>query len=128
VTFKHRYDDSSSQIDVQFKRRYDLIPNLVETAKAYLKHESETIIAVAKARNEAMNSLNVVASNPSSAAAMSRFNITVETYPDLNANTIMMPLTAKLTSTEDKVTFAHQAFNDAVTTYNIYHPSSLLIN
>jgi LemA protein len=120
VTFKNRYENGFSQIEVQLKRRYDLIPNLVETAKAYLKHESKTLIAVVEARNEAMAGLKAVASNPSSTAAMSRFNITVEAYPDLNANTTMMPLTAELTSTENKVAFARQAFNDAVTTYNIY--------
>lgn len=137
VTFKNRYENGFSQIEVQLKRRYDLIPNLVETAKAYLKHESETLTAVVEARNEAMAGLKAVASNPSSAnamsklagaegalaSAMSRFNVTVEAYPDLKANTNMMQLTEELTSTENKVAFARQAFNDAVTTYNTYRQS-----
>jgi len=137
VTFKNRYENGFSQIEVQLKRRYDLIPNLVETAKAYLKHESETLTAVVEARNEAMAGLKAVASNPSSAAAMSklagaegalagamsRFNVTVEAYPDLKAKTNMMQLTEELTSTENKVAFARQAFNDAVTTYNSFRQS-----
>lgn len=137
VTFKNRYENGFSQIEVQLKRRYDLIPNLVETAKAYLKHESETLTAVVEARNEAMAGLKAVASNPSSAdamsklagaegalaGAMSRFNVTVEAYPDLKANTNMMQLTEELTSTENKVAFARQAFNDAVTAYNTYRQS-----
>ena len=137
VTFKNRYENGFSQIEVQLKRRYDLIPNLVETAKAYLKHESETLTAVVEARNEAMAGLKAVTSNPSSAAAMgklagaegalagamSRFNVTVEAYPDLKANTNMMQLTEELTSTENKVAFARQAFNDAVTAYNTYRQS-----
>ena len=137
VTLKNRYENGFSQIEVQLKRRYDLIPNLVETAKAYLKHESETLTAVVEARNEAMAGLKAVASNPSSAAAMgklasaegalagamSRFNVTVEAYPELKANTNMMQLTEELTSTENKVAFARQAFNDAVTAYNIFRQS-----
>lgn len=137
VTLKNRYENGFSQIEVQLKRRYDLIPNLVETAKAYLKHEAETLTAVVEARNEAMAGLKAVASNPSSAAAMSklagaegalssamsRFNVTVEAYPELKANTNMMQLTEELTSTENKVSFARQAFNDAVTAYNIYRQS-----
>ena len=137
VTYKNRYENGFSQIEVQLKRRYDLIPNLVETAKAYLKHESETLTAVVEARNEAMAGLKAVASNPSSAAAMGklagaegalagamgRFNVTVEAYPELKANTNMMQLTEELTSTENKVAFARQAFNDAVTTYNTYRQS-----
>ncbi len=137
VSYKNRYENGFSQIEVQLKRRYDLIPNLVETAKAYLKHESETLTAVVEARNEAMAGLKAVASDPSSAAAMgklagaegalagamSRFNVTVEAYPELKANTNMMQLTEELTSTENKVAFARQAFNDAVTTYNTYRQS-----
>ncbi len=137
VALKNRYENGFSQIEVQLKRRYDLIPNLVETAKAYLKHESETLTAVVEARNEAMAGLKAVASNPSSAAAMgklagaegalagamSRFNVTVEAYPELKANTNMMQLTEELTSTENKVAFARQAFNDAVTAYNTYRQS-----
>lgn len=137
VALKNRYENGFSQIEVQLKRRYDLIPNLVETAKAYLKHESETLTAVVEARNEAMAGLKAVASNPSSAAAMgklagaegalagamSRFNVTVEAYPELKANTNMMQLTEELTSTENKVAFSRQAFNDAVTAYNTYRQS-----
>lgn len=137
VALKNRFENGFSQIEVQLKRRYDLIPNLVETAKAYLKHESETLTAVVEARNEAMAGLKAVASNPSSAAAMSklagaegalagamsRFNVTVEAYPELKANTTMMQLTEELTSTENKVAFARQSFNDAVTAYNIYRQS-----
>ena len=137
VTLKNRYENGFSQIEVQLKRRYDLIPNLVETAKAYLKHESETLTAVVEARNEAMAGLKAVASNPSSASAMgklagaegalagamSRFNVTVEAYPELKANTNMMQLTEELTSTENKVAFARQAFNDAVTAYNTFRQS-----
>jgi LemA protein len=137
VTFKNRFENGFSQIEVQLKRRYDLIPNLVETAKAYLKHESETLTAVVEARNEALAGLKAVASDPSSAAAMgklagaegalasamSRFNVTVEAYPELKANTNMMQLTEELTSTENKVAFARQAFNDAVTAYNTYRQS-----
>lgn len=137
VTLKNRYENGFSQIEVQLKRRYDLIPNLVETAKAYLKHESETLTAVVEARNEAMAGLKAVANNPSSAAAMgklagaegalagamSRFNVTVEAYPELKANTNMMQLTEELTSTENKVAFARQAFNDAVTAYNTFRQS-----
>jgi LemA protein len=137
VTLKNRFENGFSQIEVQLKRRYDLIPNLVETAKAYLKHESETLTAVVEARNEAMAGLKAVASDPSSAAAMgklagaegalagamSRFNVTVEAYPELKANTNMMQLTEELTSTENKVAFARQAFNDAVTAYNTYRQS-----
>ncbi len=137
VTLKNRFENGFSQIEVQLKRRYDLIPNLVETAKAYLKHESETLTAVVEARNEAMAGLKAVASDPSSAAAMgklagaegalagamNRFNVTVEAYPELKANTNMMQLTEELTSTENKVAFARQAFNDAVTAYNTYRQS-----
>jgi LemA protein len=137
VTFKKRYENGFSQIEIQLKRRHDLIPDLVETAKNYLKHESETLTAVVKARNKAMAGLKAVASNPSNAAvlsklaraegalvvAMSRFNVTVEAYPDLKANTNMMQLTEELTSIENKVAFARQAFNDAVMIYNIYRQS-----
>lgn len=137
VTFKNRYENGFSQIEVQLKRRYDLIPNLVETAKAYLKHESETLTAVIEARNQAMAGLKAASANPSSAAAMGQLagaegmlgkalgglNVTMEAYPDLKANTNMMQLTEELTSTENKVAFARQAFNDAVTTYNTYRQS-----
>jgi len=137
VTYKNRYENGFSQIEVQLKRRYDLIPNLVETAKAYLKHESETLTAVIEARNMAIAGLKAASANPSSAAAIGQLagaegalgkalgglNVTMEAYPDLKANTNMMQLTEELTSTENKVAFARQAFNDAVTTYNTYRQS-----
>jgi LemA protein len=132
VTLKNRYQNAFAQIEVQLKRRYDLIPNLVETAKAYLKHERETLEAVIAARNVAQTQLQSAAANPSSESAMhnlskaegqlggalGRLNVVMEAYPDLKANQNMMQLTEELTSTENKVSFARQAFNDAVTEYN----------
>jgi LemA protein len=134
VTLKNRYENAFSQIEVQLKRRYDLIPNLIETAKGYLKHERETLEAVISARNEAMAGLKAAAADPSNAdaihklassegalaGAMGRLNVVVEQYPDLKANQNMMQLSEELTSTENKVAFSRQAFNDAVTAYNIY--------
>jgi LemA protein len=137
VSLKNRYENAFAQIEVQFKRRYDLIPNLVETAKAYLSHERETLEAVIGARNQAMAGLKSAAANPGSAAAMGelagaegllagamgRFNMVMEAYPDLKANQNMMQLTEELTSTENKVSFSRQAFNDAVTGYNTFRQS-----
>lgn len=137
VTLKARFENAFSQIEVQLKRRYDLIPNLVETAKAYLKHESETLIKVTEARNQALASLQAASSqpgNPDAIAALSQaekqltsslagFNVQLEAYPDLKANQNMMQLTEELTATENRVAFARQAFNDAVTGYNIYRKS-----
>lgn len=134
VTLKNRFQNAFSQIEVQLKRRYDLIPNLVETAKGYMQHERETMEAVINARNQAANGLKNAASNPSSGAAMqelagaegalqnalSKFNVVVEAYPELKANENMMQLTEELTTTENRVAFARQAFNDAVTHYNTY--------
>ncbi|MGB0466624.1 MAG: LemA family protein [Pontibacterium sp.] len=134
VTLKNRYQNAFSQIDVQLKRRYDLIPNLVETAKAYMAHERETLTAVIEARNEAASMLKNAAADPASGAAMQnlagaegalhsalgRLNIVMEDYPDLKANQNMMQLSEELTSTENRVAFARQAFNDAVTAYNTY--------
>ncbi len=134
VSLKNRYQNGFSQIEVQLKRRYDLIPNLVETAKGYLKHEQETLEAVISARNVAASGLKAAAENPSSAtamhdlagaegmlaSAMGRLNVVMEAYPDLKANQNMMQLTEELTSTENKVSFARQGFNDAVTDYNTY--------
>ncbi len=134
VTLKNRYQNAFAQIEVQLKRRYDLIPNLVETAKAYLKHERETLEAVIAARNQAMNGLKAAAAAPGSAEAMAtlgqaegmlgsalgRLNVVVEAYPDLKANQNMMQVSEELTSTENKVAFSRQAFNDAVTAYNTY--------
>jgi len=137
VSLKNRYENAFAQIEVQLKRRYDLIPNLVETAKAYLSHERETLEAVIGARNQAMAGLKSAAANPGSAAAigelagaegllagaMGRFNVVMEAYPDLKANQNMMQLTEELTSTENKVSFSRQAFNDAVTGYNTFRQS-----
>jgi len=137
VSLKNRYENAFAQIEVQLKRRYDLIPNLVETAKAYLSHERETLEAVIGARNQAMAGLKAAAANPGSAVAMGelagaegmlagalgRFNMVMEAYPDLKANQNMMQLTEELTSTENKVSFSRQAFNDAVTGYNTFRQS-----
>ena len=137
VALKNRYQNAFSQIEVQLKRRYDLIPNLVETAKAYIKHERETLEAVISARNQAMSGLKAAAANPGSAAAMGELagaesllanamghlNVVMEAYPDLKASQNMMQVSEELTSTENKVAFARQAFNDAVTAYNTYRQS-----
>jgi len=134
VTFKNRYENSFAQIEVQLKRRYDLIPNLIETAKAYMKHERGTLEAVIAARNAASNSLAAAASDPGNAAAMQqlagsegalsgalgKLNVVMEAYPDLKANQNMMQMSEELTSTENKVAFSRQAFNDAVMAYNTY--------
>lgn len=133
VTKRNRYKNAFSQIDVQLKRRYDLIPNLVETAKGYLKHEQETLERVIQARNQAMGAAGAASSDPSNAQAMqklghaegelagalSRLMVVVEQYPDLKANQNMLALQEELTSTENKVAFARQAYNDAVMGYNI---------
>ncbi|AMX02050.1 LemA family protein [Microbulbifer thermotolerans] len=137
VSLKNRYENAFAQIEVQLKRRYDLIPNLVETAKGYLKHERETLQAVIEARNTALAGLKAAAANPGNANvisdlgqaegalanALGRLNVVMEAYPELKANQNMMQLTEELTSTENKVSFARQAFNDAVTAYNIYKQS-----
>ncbi len=137
VTLKNRYKNAFAQIEVQLKRRYDLIPNLMETAKAYMKHERETLEAVINARNAAANALSKAAADPGNpeaisalagseqalAGAMSRFNMVMEAYPDLKANQNMMQFSEELTSTENKIAFARQAFNDAVMAYNTYRQS-----
>lgn len=137
VALGNRFKNAFAQIEVQLKRRYDLIPNLVETAKGYLKHERETLDAVIQARNGASDSLKTAHQKPGDASAMQglgqaegnlsgalgRFNLLVEAYPDLKANQNMMQLTEELTSTENKVSFARQAFNDQVMQYNIYKQS-----
>lgn len=137
VTFKNRYQNAFSQIEVQLKRRYDLIPNLVETAKAYMQHERETMEAVISARNEAMTGLKNAAADPSSRASMQqlagaegnlrnalgKFSVVVEAYPELKANDNMMQLTEELTTTENRVAFSRQAFNDSVMAYNTYRQS-----
>lgn len=136
VNLRNRYQNAFAQIEVQLKRRYDLIPNLVETAKAYMSHERETLEAVISARNDASAFLKAAASDPSGTAlsqlasaegllqgAMSKLNIVMENYPDLKANQNMEQLSEELSSTENRVSFARQAFNDAVTDYNIYRQS-----
>jgi LemA protein len=133
VTLRNRFKNAYSQIDVQLKRRYDLIPNLVETAKAYLKHESGTLEAVIAARNQAAQMQSRVAADPTDGTAMKSFLLAEgalngsmgkffglsEAYPDLKANTIMLQLKEELTTTENKIAFARQAYNDGVTVYNI---------
>lgn len=132
VTLRQRHLNAFSQIEVQLKRRYDLIPNLVETAKGYMAHERETLEAVTLARNEAAAVLKGAAANPTSAtslnqlanaegalhSALGKLNLVMEAYPDLKANQNMMQLSEELTSTENRVAFARQAFNDAVASYN----------
>ena len=132
VTYRNGYKNAFAQIDVQLKRRYDLIPNLVETAKGYIKHERETLEAVIAARGHAMTASRAAAANPGDPAAMGGLNqaegvltgalgrlmMVAEAYPDLKANQSMQAVMEELTSTENKVAFARQAFNDAVTSYN----------
>lgn len=145
VTQRNRFKNAFAQIDVQLKRRYDLIPNLVETAKAYLKHERDTLEAVITARNQAQHAAKAAAADPANAAAMqnllgaeqglagamSRMNIVVEAYPDLKADTNMRQLSEELTSTENKVAFARQHYNDSVMAYNTKReifPSVIIAN
>ncbi len=134
VTLKNRFQNAFSQIEVQLQRRYDLIPNLVEVAKGYMSHERETLEAVISARNQAVGALKAAAANPGDAAAMAglasaeqglggvlgRLFAVSEAYPDLKANENMMQLTEEMTSTENKVAFSRQAYNDSVTEYNTY--------
>lgn len=134
VTLKNRYQNAFAQIEVQLKRRYDLIPNLVETAKGYIKHERETLEAVVEARNTANNMLSAAKADPGNAeaikglsgaegklaGALMNFNMVMEAYPDLKANQNMMQLSEELISTENKVSFSRQAFNDQVMAYNTY--------
>lgn len=132
VAARNAYKNAFAQIDVQLTRRYDLIPNLVETAKGYMKHERETLEAVITARNAALSGLKAAAANPGDAvavqqlagadnqlsSALGRLFALAEAYPDLKANQNMMQLSEELTSTENKVAFARQAYNDAVMSYN----------
>lgn len=132
VTLRNRFKNAFAQIDVQLKRRYDLIPNLVETAKGYIKHERETLEAVVAARNAASTAGSQAAANPGDPSAMKaltgaesglsgalgRLFALAEAYPDLKANQNMMQLTEELTSTENKISFARQAYNDSVMAYN----------
>lgn len=133
VSLRNRFKNAFAQIDVQLKRRHDLIPNLVETAKGYMKHERETLEAVVQARNQAAMAGQQAAAHPDNpaamqgmlgaegalAGAMSKMMLVVERYPDLKANETMGRLMEDLTSTENKVAFARQAYNDAVMQYNI---------
>jgi LemA protein len=137
VALKNRYQNAFAQIEVQLKRRYDLIPNLVETVKGYMAHERGTLEAVIEARNRASSGLATAAGNPGDPAAMKQLGAAEaalggamgrllalsEAYPDLKASQNMQQLTEELTSTENKVSFARQAFNDAVTAYNTYRQS-----
>jgi LemA protein len=137
VALRNRYQNAFSQIEVQLKRRHDLIPNLVETAKGYMQHERETLDAVIQARNQAQQGLERAAGDPSNpeaiqtlggaegalTGAMGRLLALVESYPDLKANANMMQLSEELTSTENKVSFSRQAFNDSVMAYNTYKQS-----
>jgi len=132
VTSRNRYKNAFAQIDVQLKRRYDLIPNLVETVKGYIKHERETLEAVIAARNSAVSASKNAAGNPGDPAAMKalagaeaqltgtlgRLFALAENYPDLKANQNMLQLQEELSSTENRIAFARQAFNDAVMVYN----------
>lgn len=137
VALRNRYQNAFAQIEVQLKRRYDLIPNLVEVAKTYMAHERETLEAVIAARNGAMAGLEAAAEQPGNARAMAqlagaegalgtalgRLNVVMEAYPDLKASANMQQLSETLTSTENRVAFARQAFNDAVMHYNTYRQS-----
>jgi len=134
VTLRNRVDNAFAQIEVQLKRRHDLIPNLVETAKGYMAHERDTLEAVIKARNQAVSGLQGVSGNPGDheavmalagaekglSGALGRMFALAEAYPDLKANQNMMQLTEELTSTENKISFARQGYNDSVTSYNTY--------
>jgi LemA protein len=134
VTYKNRYKNAFAQIEVQLKRRHDLIPNLVETVKGYMAHERGTLEAVITARNQAVGGLQQAAQDPGNADAirklgaaegalsgtLGRLFALSENYPDLKANQNMMQLGEELRSTENKVAFARQAFNDSVTQYNTY--------
>ena len=145
IQLKNRFKNAFAQIDVQLKRRYDLIPNLVETAKGYMKHEREALEAVIKARNQASNAMKKASTDPSDTEAiqglmgaesvltgtLGRLFALAEAYPDLKANQNMMQLSEELTATENKVSFARQAFNDAVMLYNTARevfPSNIIAN
>ena len=137
VALRNRYKNAFAQIEVQLKRRYDLIPNLVETAKGYIKHERQTLESVIAARNEASSMLSKAAATPGGveamkgligaegklSGAMMNMRMVMEAYPDLKANQNMMQLSEELTSTENKVSFARQSFNDQVMAYNTYKQS-----
>jgi LemA protein len=145
VAARNAFKNAFAQIDVQLTRRYDLIPNLVETAKGYLRHERETLEAVIAARNTALAGLRAAAADPGNAAAVAQLSgaegvltgalgrlfAVAEAYPDLKANQNMMQLSEELTSTENKVAFSRQAYNDAVMSYNNTReqfPGSIIAN
>jgi len=145
VGLRNQVKNAFAQIDVQLKRRYDLIPNLVETAKGYIKHERETLEAVVQARNSAVAAHSSAAADPTNGDAvkqlgaaeqalggcLTRFFAVAEAYPELKANQTMMQLSEELTSTENKIAFARQAFNDTVMSYNIaveQFPANLVAN
>ena len=137
VAGRNRFKNAFAQIDVQLTRRHDLIPNLVETAKGYMKHERETLEAVVNARNTAVAGLKAAAADPSDPEAMKnlaqaeqglsgalgRLFALSEAYPDLKANENMMQLSEELTTTENKVAFSRQAYNDSVMDYNTLRES-----
>lgn len=137
VTLKNRYANAFAQIEVQLKRRYDLIPNLVETARAYMAHERETLEAVTLARNDAEAALRAVGTGEVGASeltrlagaenalqgALGKLNVTMEAYPEIKASENMQQLSEELTTTENRVAFARQGFNDAVMAYNSYRQS-----
>ena len=137
VAFRNRVKNAWAQIDVQLKRRYDLIPNLVETAKGYMKHEAGTLEAVTAARNQALAAAKAVGLDPTDGAAMKTLsgaegalagalgslNVAVEAYPDLKASANMMQVQEELTTTENKVSFARQGYNDSVMHYNVMRES-----
>lgn len=143
VSLRNRYRNAFAQIDVQLKRRHDLIPNLVETARGYMAHEKGTLEAVINARNQAASARQTVAANPGDAGAvqslnqaeaaltgvMTKFMALTEAYPDLKANGVMTQLSAELAATEDRIAYARQGYNEAVTNYNNQRemfPGSLL--
>ena len=145
VSLKARFENAFAQINVQLTRRYDLIPNIVKVAKSYMEHESKTLQDVIEARNGAVASLKDAAQSPGDPASIEALNaaekkfagsfqglrVQLEAYPDLKANTVMIQLSEELTSTENRVAFARQAFNDAATAYNIQRnsfPTTLVAN
>ncbi len=134
IRLRNQVDNSWSQIDVQLKRRHDLIPNLVETAKGYMQHERGTFEAITKARSQAMGAKNVAEASKAEGAlgeALSRFMLVVENYPDLKANQNFLAVQEELTSTENKISFARQSYNDQVLFFNNkiqVFPSNIVAN
>jgi LemA protein len=137
IELRNRFQNAFAQIEVQLKRRYDLIPNLLETAKGYMRHEKDTLMSVTEARNTALSSLKALqehigseeatkqlaAAESQLSSALGQLNIQMEAYPDLKASENMMQFSEELSTTENKVSFARQAFNDAVMEYNTYKQS-----